>query len=366
MTTLFDILDRDDYESAVANKHIKVQTHPTLPYLIHNYTDAATWDEAWTPATLACRGLITDAETGEVLARPFRKFFNHDQAQAPSVGLDDEVVVFDKADGSLGILYPLPDGTWAIATRGSFASDQAIWATDLYLTRYADTFTPTAGLTYLFEIIFPENKIVVDYGDRRDLVLLGAVNIATGETVAHDVAFATWPGLTVDVFPHTTLREVLDAPERRNAEGFVVWDPKSDERVKIKFAEYKRLHKLLTGVNARHIWEVLAAGDDPNIIFASAPDEFHIWMRTVITDLTVKFDTEKARISEVFTAVHADVVAEHGADFGRREFAIAASKSADRAALFLLLDDRSADDLIWKSLRPAGETSVRKVSSDSD
>lgn len=59
--------------------------------------------------------------------RPLPKFLNHDQPEAPVIALDEPVVVTDKADGSLGIIYPTPDGP-AVATRGSFASDQALHA----------------------------------------------------------------------------------------------------------------------------------------------------------------------------------------------------------------------------------------------
>src|SRR5205085_2436932 len=104
--------------------HVRGQRHPDRPYVIYNYTEACQYAGAWTPVTLACRGLIVAESTGAVLARPYPKFFNHDQAHAPALRLDAPAAVTDKADGSLGILYRDGD-TLAVATRGSFASDQA-------------------------------------------------------------------------------------------------------------------------------------------------------------------------------------------------------------------------------------------------
>src|SRR6185369_15422771 len=142
-------------------------------------------------------------------ARPFAKFFNHGQPGAPGIDLTEPVAVSDKADGSLGILYP--DGAgWAVATRGSFASDQARHATALLATRYPD-FTPPPGLTVLFEIIYPANRIVLDYQGLDDLVLLGAVDIATGRSFGPE-AVPDWPGPVVETFGYATFAEALAAP----------------------------------------------------------------------------------------------------------------------------------------------------------
>lgn len=361
MTQLFDILDRAEFDRALTDKHVKVTAHPTLPYLILNYTDAVTWDQAWTPTTLTCRGLVVHADTYDVIARPVRKFFNHDQPQAPQIDLDDRVLVMDKADGSLGILYPTPDGH-AVATRGSFTSDQALWATAHYQERYAGDFTPNPDWTYLFEIIYPDNRVVVDYKGREALVLLGAVHNASGASIELLEAAQGWPGPIVDVLPYRSIRQALDAPETDNAEGFVLWHPVTDARIKVKFAEFKRLHKLLTGINPRHIWEILAAGQNPVEAFASAPDEFHTWMRGIITDLETAYAAERARLR----AVHANLTATLPAGFTRRDFAALAAPHPDKAALFLLLDGKPLEELIWKGLRPSGATTVRLVSSEAD
>jgi RNA ligase len=145
MTLLTDVLDPAELASAVDNGHVRVQRHPARPYEIYNYTEACQYAGAWTPVTLACRGLIVTGDT--VLARPWPKFFNHSEGHAPRLRPDAPVSVTDKADGSLGILFPDEDG-WAVATRGSFTSDQARHATAVLRTRYP-AFVPPAGLTVL-------------------------------------------------------------------------------------------------------------------------------------------------------------------------------------------------------------------------
>ncbi|HET9517706.1 MAG TPA: RNA ligase [Actinoplanes sp.] len=347
-TMLADILDPAELAAAIEAGHVRVQRHPERPYVIHNYTEACVYADAWTPVTLACRGLIADETTGEVLARPFAKFFNHEQAGAPELRLDAPVAVTEKHDGSLGVLYPDGDG-WAVATRGSFASEQARHATELLRTRYAD-FVPPPGMTVLVEIVYPANRIVLDYAGLDDLILLGAVEIATGRTFGPG-AVPDWPGPVVELFAYDTYGEALAAPPREGREGLVVHLLDTDERVKIKYAEYVRLHRLVTGLSARTVWEVLVAGGDLDELTAPLPDEFHPWVKQVAADLAADVDARAAAVEAAFDAI----VAGLPDGWGRREFALAAVKHPERGALFLRLDGKDYRPGLWQAVRPTGD-----------
>lgn len=353
---LGDILDLELYKTSLEAGHIRTQTHPTLPFVVHNYTEACTWENGWNDVTMMCRGLITNAETGEVLARPLKKFFNHDQLGAPTIGLDDPISVTDKIDGSMAVLFPVREGSYAISTRGSFASDQAIWATKFWNRNHAGSFIPNPEWTYIFEIIYPDNRIVVNYGSLEALVLLGAIDIATGKDISLEDASRGWNGPVVEIFPHRTFREVLEAPIRDNAEGFVIYHFATSTRVKIKYDEYKRLHRLMTGTSPKDVWKSISLGEDPNIVFASAPDEFHVWLRAIIADLQGRFDSAYMEANEAFRVIQATMPA--GA--GRREWALAIMPHPLKALLFLLLDNRSIDEAIWKTLKPFGTAGMRK------
>ena len=332
MTLLADVLDPVELAAAVESGHVRLQRHPSRPYVIYNYTEACQYAGAWTPVTLACRGLIADAD-GVVLARPLIKFFNHDQPQAPGLDPHAAVTVTDKADGSLGILYRDGDRL-AVATRGSFASDQARHATEVLRSRYAG-FAPPDGLTVLVEIVYPGNRIVLDYDGLDDLILLGAVEIATGRTFG-PAAVPSWPGPVVESFAYATLAEALAAPPRAGREGLVVHLTATDERVKIKYAEYVRLHRLVTGLSARTVWEVMVSDGDLEALTSPLPDEFHAWVRGVAAELTAAVT---AQVEEV-EAVFAEIVATLPEGWGRKEFAAAAGHSEHRGARCLRLDDR--------------------------
>ncbi|MEV2239605.1 RNA ligase [Micromonospora sp. NPDC049891] len=342
---LHDILEPDRLAAHINAGNVRAQNHPTQPYVIYNYTEKCAYEGVWDDITRACRGLIVDTTTHQVIARPFRKFMNYGQAGAPDLNLAAPAIVTDKMDGSLGILYPSGDGTYAVATRGSFASDQAIHATELLRTRYAD-YRPLDGLTVLVEIVYPQNRIVVDYGDINDLVLLGAVDIATGRSAPP--ALVDWPGPRTETFTYATLGEALAAEPRRNAEGLVVHCPRTDERVKIKQEDYVALHKIVTGLTARVVWQHLIDGKPLDDLVAPLPDEFHPWCRDVATQIELTVAQEMTAIEKAY----AEVVAALPAGFGRKEFAAAAVPHPLKWALFLLLDGRDPRPELWKRAKP--------------
>lgn len=231
-------------------------------YVLFNYNAIAQFEGRWTPFERLSRGLILNRKTGEVVALPFEKFFNWGESgrytEAP---IRD---VLEKADGSLGILYRDPNGHYKVATRGSFTSDQALWATEFLHRKYNLRDLPVE-LTLLFEIIYPDNRIVVDYGDREDLVLIGVRNRFTGEDfyfsqvkeVAEQFGFST-----PKVYSFSDINDILREADHldHNQEGWVVRFADS-QRFKIKGAEYLRIHRLLSGLSDRRFAEMWYTGE---------------------------------------------------------------------------------------------------------
>lgn len=329
----------------VAGGYVRGQMHPEGRLRIFNYSEKAAYEGVWDKVTTTCRGLIVDNETGEVRARPFAKFFNYGQNGAPALALDAPVMVTDKMDGSLGITYWDGEG-WAIATRGSFVSEQAIHATEVLRTRYP-TFQPPTGKTVLFEIVYPANRIVVDYGQLDDLVLLGSVNIETGRTFGPD-SVRMWPGPRAAVFPHRTLAEALAAEPRPNAEGLVVHCLTTDNRVKIKQADYVALHRIVTGLSARTVWQHMVDGKPLAELIAPLPDEFGPWVEDVAAQLADDVDYQMSEIRKA----HAEVVAQLPPVYSRKEFAALAVPHPLKWALFLVEDCRDPRPELWKRAEP--------------
>jgi RNA ligase len=357
MTLLSDLMDPWALLGMIEEGYVRQRPHPLdTGLVILNYTEKAQYDKVWNDITRQCRGLIVQAQPdGEalVVARPWPKFFNYGEHDPADLDFDETVVVQDKMDGSLGILYCDPEAQWSISTRGSFWSDQAIHATDLYRERYEDYWAPKPGFTYLFEIIYPKNRIVLDYGDRDDLFLLDILETDTGTSVLLLGEDHGWPGPKTALLRPGTLYEALGTPPRRNAEGMVVTYG-SGLKVKIKQEDYVRLHKLVTGLNERAVWEHLAGGGSLPALVAEIPDEFHEWVTIVAEEFWDRFDTVQGRAHEAYHRIVADML---GLDTDRKWFAERAKAEGDLTPLlFQMLDGRDISAAIWKTLRPVGET----------
>lgn len=341
-----ELFSPEQLEAEIAAKHVRVNDHPTLPYRLYNYTEIAQYQKAWNDVTRVCRGLIVHRDSGHIIARPFPKFFNHGESNHTPFHDGEAVTVTDKLDGSLGIIYTAPDGGLAVATRGSFTSEQAIHATHLLNTKYQN-WRPWEDTTVLVEIVYPQNRIVVDYGDTDDLLLLGAVHIDTGITASPMEVF--WPGPKAYVFPYPSFTEALAAAPRKNSEGLVVHFRHSDVRVKIKQDDYVALHRIVTGWNERTVWERLASGESLNLLIDGLPDEFHRWATTVAEDLSHKHSTLMAAAR----AEHRAIIQSMPSGWTRRDYAQAAAKLPSfRPALFQLLDGRNIGAWAWKAVYP--------------
>lgn len=388
MTHLNDLIPADEMHAALDAGLVTRKQHPHLPLSIYTYTRTAQYSRAWTTATLRCRGLIADDATGEIIAWPFPKFFNvgeHGQGHDYAPPLPDQLFkVYDKVDGSLGIVFHY-DGRWHVASKGSFASEQALWA-QAWIS-ISDTSLLAPGVTYLCEIIYPENRIVVDYGDRTDLVLLGAYD-PTGREIRLAYAAEDWQRIgsvvrTWDALPLDELLKLAEANTRPDGsptsgistEGYVIRYA-NGLRAKVKLSEYVRLHKVLTGITERDIWrmlglqryadqppklvakalgcapaEVAAAGTGPSPLEAlldAVPDEFDQWVKSVAYRLEFQARTLQARVAGEYSAI-----AHLGGDRG--VFARAAQRIDDpaiRACMFLMLDDRPTGLHLWRAIRP--------------
>lgn len=342
------LFDLDLLAGMLEQRYVKTQHHPTEGLRILNYTQHAQFERVWNPVTLACRGLIVDP-ADRIVARPFPKFFNLADHPVETLPAGD-VLVTEKLDGSLGILYPVTGGH-AIATRGSFTSEQATHATRVWQDRYASVFVPRPGWTYLFEILYPGNRIVVDYAGLDDLVLLGAVDLLTGVSVPLADAAVGWPGPVVTTHPVRTLAAACALPAQPNSEGFVLHFVATDLRVKLKHEEYVRLHRLVTDVSERRIWEALSSAMDLTVWLDAVPDECFEFVVSVRDRLTTDFQAYVAEVEQRFE----QVLAELPAGWSRREFAAAVTAMTDfplAKALFSRLDGKDYTAAIWQVLRP--------------
>jgi len=377
----------DTLEKYHINGLLHKQTHPTLDLTIWNYSPKVQYERLWDDITLQCRGLVTNSK-GEIVARPFKKFFNYEEYKPEEIPNED-YVVYEKMDGSLGILFyyeyelseerrykiwfnnnyetgmenffdpnNLPDydnpyydptpktkGEWILATRGSFTSPQAIKGKEI-LDRH-DISTIRKDNTYLFEIIYPENRIVVDYKGEEKLVVLGAIHTDTGEEIPDSSLFWLQDCGFEIVTTYKTWGEGYDLLKeeiQKDREGYVIRF-KSGFRMKIKGDEYKRLHKILTNISNRDIWEYLKDNKPFDELLERVPDEFNDWVKETVKDFTIRFDNINKDYIEIYENLKSR-------NLDRKEFANRAKEYRHSNILFNMLDGKEHKQNIWKIIYP--------------
>jgi len=346
MKKLWDLMDMDLYREMLFNRYIRV--NEKNGFRILTYTEKAQFENEWNAVTRQCRGLIID-KYWNVVARPFDKFMNYGQNQADKLLMDYRVEVTDKMDGSLGILFDA-GLTWVAVTKGSFDSDQAIKMRDILSEKYPTVLFNTEW-TYLFEIVYPGNRIVLDYGDTEDLFLLGARHNETGYVrPAEDVS--EWCGPKTLTFSYKTLREALEAPDRANAEGFVVYFPDLDYRMKIKQDDYVALHRTVTNLTPRRIWENMKNGKTLEEIAELVPDEWHEWLDNTYRSIWSVTQAAYKLVTDDYNFVMSQVPKDHS----RKDLSFTLDiLGIDKKVFFALYEGRDIMPLMWEVSYPNAE-----------
>jgi RNA ligase len=343
----------------VLNKYVEdgllyKQIHPTLDLTIWNYSEKVQYESLWDEITLMCRGLVTNSK-GDIVARPFKKFFNIEENKyTPSSEFD----VFDKMDGSLGILFFYGD-EWVFATRGSFTSEQSIKGFEMLQKYEYDKLHK--DYTYLFEIIYDDNRIVVRY-DFEDLILLGMINTETGYEVdlysnETDIRFKnliTNLGFKVvkkydGIYDYSLLKGMIKDDE----EGFVVRFSNGD-RIKVKGEEYLRLHKIMTNISTTTVWEILSSGGKIEDLLKDVPDEFYDKIKTYASSLNYQWYQYFNQLGKSYDYFRYGKYGDVYPEPTKKQFAefIKDKHPIVKAIMFAMWDGKDYNKIIWKALKP--------------
>lgn len=353
ITELFSL---EDLEAEVQDGYVTERQHKTLPLTILNYTDKATYDQRWNAVTRRCRGLIVNYITQEVIASGPAKFFNYGEPSAKEYPLHTPVRVTRKEDGSLGIIWGYgmleEESFWGYATRGSFHSEQADHATANMEEVVPDSIHQWQArrVTPIDEIVYPENRIVLDYNGQDRNIPLGEVDNVTGLIVWRPTT-ALVPGLPAIM----TLGEALALPIRDDEEGYVldILDEYFNviDHLKLKGDRYKELHAAIFGLTERKVYDAWLT-DGASTLIESLPDEVQPWALDVAQRLDREWDNLMTTVREDF--YHLFKV--HPFSTERKEQAqfILKHHKDTAPAVFALLDDDIQKCHAWvdKQLKP--------------
>ena len=346
------------FDLNILNKYISDELvvkndHPTLPISIYNYSRTCQYENKWDEITKACRGLILDQE-GNVIAKGFDKFFNMEEHNPEEIP-NEPFEVFEKLDGSLGILFWY-QGKWMLATKGSFVSEQAIKGREI-LMKY--NFEPIPkGYTTLVEIIYPENRIVCGYGDEESLVVLSMINNSSGKELDYTSLLYISDETRMPVVKkydavndYKTLKSLIS----KDREGYVIRF-RNGFRMKIKGEEYVRLHRILTGFSNVDIWEYLKDGKNIDELLDRVPDEFDKWVKTTIGDLRYGLYQLRERAGKLHDGFRYGKFGDVDPEPTKKEFAEFVMKQEEvlHAIMFAMWNknNEKVDEIIWKLIKP--------------
>lgn len=251
---------------------IKYTIYPEDALVILNY-DQIESPKAH-PIVIECRSIILNPYTFEVVSRKFDRFFN--AGEVPDFYHDFDISrsrVYCKEDGSLvGVYHNPTTGRWEISTRGMAKAEgthvsgisfrQAVLNSFgvseeefqyIFANAHGAQNTVFLNTTFIFEYTGPENRVVRRY-DESKMVMTWMrnhqhTNFYPDETINSWCAEFYRLGLNVRVvesYALNTIEGIVEAAKNLPAleEGYVVFDPVSGKRQKIKNPSYVAIHGL--------------------------------------------------------------------------------------------------------------------------
>lgn len=255
-----------------------------------------------------CRGIIFDSETGDIIRRPFHKFFNvneREETQDHVIDLSRDHGILEKLDGSM--IAPF------------IVNGQMVWGTKMGATEVAkpvEEFVKNnpqyeqlamhllpMKLTPIFEWCSRKQRIVMDYPEDQ-LVLTAVRHMDTGAYVSYNVmkylteSLAGIP-LVRQYDSQTDMKSFLEYVRNlEDLEGFVVrfWD---GHMIKLKCDWYVQIHKAKEAIlQDRNIVELIL---DNNLddVKAHLPQEdrdrltrFEIQFNLAVSDTVFMLDND--------------------------------------------------------------------------
>lgn len=240
-------------------------------YLLLKYSKTI-FNTGWNKLTEVCRGKVINLNYLKITAYPFDKFFNLNETSdvteekvAKYIKKAKIVTVTEKMDGSLISVTRINTTNYMITTNGDFNNIQIELAKKLLEKKYSYFYNSMESeYTYIFELIHPEDKHIVDYKKEEKLCLLGVRDLKTQKLLTYSTVKELANKYKLDVVKQIEFTNLSDFikivnGEYENKEGFVfrLIGEDFDVMFKLKYIEYFNLHRLASGVSIQKIYKNL-------------------------------------------------------------------------------------------------------------
>ena len=284
----------------------KLRKAETTELAQYNYTERTNNEGLWDNITLYNRGNIYEKSTGKLVARSMPKFQNLSELpiEQQTKYLNSSFKCTEKMDGCLGIIYNYNGLRYN--SRGSFEGF-VVDAIKEILTKYTRVEDVCQHFTLIVEVIHPSTKIIVDYGDTKELYLITAYQ-GNHEVSRSELEYiSSITGMPVVKERHFTWDSILSWAETagHDEEGFVLTfgynkDMESYDRVKIKSLNYLKVAAFRRNLCKHTIWKLWKSDlkqrskvDHVKEYIQSAPDELYKTACRYVNELKQAMEVEK-------------------------------------------------------------------------
>lgn len=222
------------------------------------YSLQTVFERNWNEETIRARGLVVDNDDN-VIANCIPKFFNLEEPEAKNINWDQPFTVTEKVDGSLIQVF-MYKGEMIITSSGSSNNKYTQKAEELLNSKYEHLLPiihATDCVNFIFELIAPFNRVVVDYDGIEELRLITIREQDGTEDEdfiqqCHDLGFNYVKEVHFD-----SIEDMVKEKHREdfiNQEGFVI-KFQDGNRIKVKYKVYFDLHRVYSGINDKTIWK---------------------------------------------------------------------------------------------------------------
>jgi len=260
-----DVLPHVDDNFIIANKG----EYTVINYILPDKLTFPSVNDLRSAIRRECRGIIFCSESGNILRRGYHKFFNSGERE----DISEDIVSFHMTNEKFSVLSKL-DGSMIIPFKVN--SGELIWGTKMGKTHitprvssfvsrnlnYIDFFNDidSKGFSPIFEWYSPEDRIVVDYGDKECLWLTAIRNKYDGMYSSYDDLLDVHDKWSIPIVnTHYIDLKAIKHQQSTNTvdEGYVIrFD--TGHMVKIKHDHYCKVHRAKSSLSKeRHITDLI-------------------------------------------------------------------------------------------------------------
>jgi T4 RnlA family RNA ligase len=304
------------------------------------------------PIVRECRGIILEKDSWNVVAYPFKKFFNYGEEYADEIDWKSAKVT-SKEDGSLIKIY-FYNGEWRVGTNSTIDAEDATLNSPYY-KNFRELFDVAAdnckfdfdrldpNYTYLMELCSCYNIIIVPYNEPK-LFHIGTRNNITCEEVEVDIGIEKPKQYMLSSLEDCiAMAKTFDFTK----EGFVVVD-KNYHRVKVKSEDYVKTHRMISNnkVSEEKILSLICSGEEEEFL------SYFPTYTTIFQDIKIKRD----KLKYLFYEIKKEVFSLKEKGMKRKDFAQLVKNNDFSFLYFLMYDNSQLNFLDWEN-----KTSYKKM-----